>query len=84
MPAAAARVLSFPRPKKKGTRTIAPRLANGHSRESLYAALPPAAKKALRKRAKAEGESMNWVMEQALIKALFLPMPDYKLPKAES
>jgi hypothetical protein len=62
-------------------RQIAPRLANGDSRESFTHGLPPGIKAGLKAIAKMEGESVSWALEQSLIRFFKLPQPRYKKRK---
>jgi hypothetical protein len=48
-------------------RQIAPRLANGETREPLYNGLPPAIKQGIDAIAKDENKSRSWVIEEALV-----------------
>lgn len=61
---------------------IAPRLANGDSREGFGHGLPSAVKDGLKKIAKQENKSMSWVVEQVIIEYFHLRRPRYKLPKS--
>lgn len=63
------------------TRRIAPRLANGESRENFGSRLPPAIKAGLRMIAARENKSMSWVMEDTIIKYFHLRRPEYVPPK---
>lgn len=57
---------------------IAPRLANGQSRENFGGRLPPKIKAALRFIAKEDNKSMSWVMEEVIIRFFNLKQPIYK------
>jgi hypothetical protein len=59
------------------TRIIAPRLANGDSRESFGHGLPPEIKDGLRLIAKRENKSMSWVMEEIIIDYFGFRRPKY-------
>lgn len=65
------------------TRTIAPRLRNGDRREAIGHGLPPDIKAGLQAIARAEGQSVSWVLEQIIIDYFRMPIPDYQYtPKA--
>lgn len=66
----------------KVKRTIAPRLASGKPRVSFGHGLPEEIKEGLRSIAKAERESMSWVMEQVIIRYFKLPKPKYLKKKS--
>lgn len=59
-------------------RTIAPRLANGDTREAFGHGLPPEVKDGLRAIARRERKSMSWVLEQVIIQYFHLPEPVYR------
>lgn len=58
-------------------RTIAPRLFNGDKREAIGHGLPPAIKAGLRRIARAENQSVSWVLEQVIIQWFKMPTPEY-------
>lgn len=75
------RHLKVERPKKR----IAPRLANGESRTAVYAAWPDDVKEGLRAIAEDENKSMNWVVEEVVIRFFHLKRPVYvKTAKASA
>ena len=65
------------RPIKPWKRHIAPRLASGKSRENWGGRLPEPVKYALYMRAKREGKSVSWLMEEIVIQHYDLERPDY-------
>jgi hypothetical protein len=64
-------------------KTIAPLLADGSKRESVGHGLPPNIKRSLQMRAFANNTSMAWEMEQMLIEAAGLQMPEYRPRRRE-
>lgn len=64
-------------PKRKKSRMIAPRLANGEKRESFGSRLPSPIKAGLRLIAEHEGKSMSWVMEEVIIRHFRMRSPKY-------
>jgi hypothetical protein len=62
---------------KKVKRTIAPRLANGDSRESIGHGLPPNIKEGVKAIAKSENKSVSWVLETIIIDYFGLRRPKY-------
>lgn len=63
--------------RKIKVRTIAPRLANGDSRESIGHGLPPEIKEGLKAIARSENKSVSWVLEQIIIKYFGFRQPKY-------
>ena len=57
---------------------IAPRLANGQTRDTYGGRLPPAIRAALRVIARDERQSVSWVMEQVIIDYFQMKTPMYK------
>lgn len=57
---------------------IAPRLANGRSRESWGGRLPEAVKYGLYQIAREQGKSVSWVMEEVVIDYFKLNAPVYR------
>lgn len=64
-------------------KNIAPRLKSGEKRVGAHAGLPPAIKDGLRMRAVAEGRSLSWMLEEALIDHFGLRRPAYIVKKEE-
>lgn len=62
-------------------RRIAPRLRSGDSREPIGHGLPPHIKQALKMIAASRGESLSWMLEQALIEYFHKRPPAYVAPK---
>jgi hypothetical protein len=62
---------------KRKPRIIAPRLANGDSRESIGHGLPPEIKAGLRKIAASENKSLSWVLEVIIIDYFGMRRPKY-------
>ena len=56
---------------------IAPRLASGHVRDSLYGRLPAEIKSGLRTIARMERKSMSWVIEEVVIDYFGMRAPRY-------
>jgi hypothetical protein len=67
----------------KQTIQFAPRLASGSSRVRVYAAWPEDIKEGLRAIARLERKSMNWVIEQVIIRYFRLERPDYVKTKRD-
>jgi len=65
------------RPIKPYKKHIAPRLANGKSREAWGGRLPEAIKYGLYQIARREGKSVSWVMEEVIIQFFGLNQPRY-------
>ena len=68
------------RTKFRRPRRIAPRLANGESRDGLGSRLAPEVKRGLQMRAVAENKSMSWIIEEMLVARLHLKRPEYVVP----
>ena len=68
---------------KSKKKQIAPRLANGESRDNYGGRLPPRIKAALRLIANDENKSMSWVMEEVVIKFFGMRRPAYKRRKVK-
>lgn len=62
-------------------RRIAPRLANGGSRDNYAGRLPPHVKRGLQMKAAAEGRSVSWLLEEAMIDHFGLKRPEYAIPE---
>lgn len=62
---------------KHKPRTIAPRLANGDSRESIGHGLPPDIKAGLRRIAADQNKSLSWVLEVIIIDYFGMRRPKY-------
>lgn len=62
-------------------RQIAPRLANGDSREVNVHRLPGYVKEGLKGIAKMENKSLSWVLEEVVIRYFHLRRPVYKRKK---
>lgn len=56
---------------------FAPRLLSGYARVRVYAAWPEDIKEGLRAIARMERKSMNWVIEQVIIRYFRLQKPEY-------
>lgn len=56
---------------------IAPRLANGDSRDRLYNALPPAVKTGLKLIARRDNISVSFLLERIIIRHFDLKRPTY-------
>lgn|SRR5580765_440237 len=63
--------------KLKKKRTIAPRLANGESRETIGHGLPGYVKEGIRDIAYHENQSVSWVLEQIIIAYFDFDEPEY-------
>lgn len=69
---------------KKTTKTrrrIAPRLLDGATRDSINHGLPEVIKQGLKGIAQDEGQSVSWVLEQALTDYFGLKRPKYRIPQ---
>lgn len=64
-------------PRRKTTRTIAPRLFNKDKRETLGHGLPPDIKEGLRRIALQRNQSLSWVLEQIIIDYFGFRKPRY-------
>jgi hypothetical protein len=62
---------------------FAPRLLSGYTRVRVYAAWPEDIKEGLRAIARMERKSMNWVIEQVIIRYFRLQKPEYVKTKRD-
>lgn len=67
--------------KYRGKKRIAPRLADGSSRDNYSGRLPPDIKFGLQMRAVAAGKSVSWMLEQDIIALYRFKQPEYQMPK---
>ena len=68
-------------PKLRRPKRIAPRLADGASRDTFGGRLPAHIKQGLRMRAFAENKSISWFMEEWIIETFRFRKPEYIAPK---
>lgn len=68
-------------PKVRRSRRIAPRLANGKSRENWAGRLPDYVKRGLAMRAHTENKSISWMIEEWVIQQFGFRRPEYVQPK---
>lgn len=70
--------------KMKKPKTIAPRLADGTSRETIGHGLPHHIREGIRRIAHLENQSVSWVLEQIIIDYFGFRKPEYTPRKVDS
>lgn len=71
------------RKSRSAKRRIAPRLEDGTCRVGIGHGLPPEVKEGVRAIARAEGQSVSWVLEQVIIDYFGLKKPRYEKRRKE-